>query len=77
MEGVLKRERMPPLQYVEGPCEQCGALTEREAERVCKQSQDATGEWSCAGDFRNGKSIVPTPDSLKILDEWIDRYVRT
>lgn len=69
-------DQMPPLDYVRGPCQQCGALTEREADRMCTQTQDETGEYSCAGDFRRGYSYVPTPESVKILDEWIDRRMR-
>lgn len=68
--------RMPAPIYQVAPCPQCGAATEDEANAMCKQSQDASGEWYCAGEFDpHGRSIVATPESLAAIDEWIDRQM--
>lgn len=65
--------KMPAPIYQRAPCPQCGATTEDEANSMCKQSQDVTGEWTCAGEFdRSGHSVVPTPESLAAIDTWID-----
>lgn len=68
--------KMPAPIYQLGPCPQCGATTESEATGMCTQSQDVTGEWTCAGEFdRHGRSVVPTPESLAAIDKWIDRQM--
>lgn len=68
--------RAPAIKYERGPCPQCGAETDTQAETMCKQTCDQTGEWSCAGEFdRNGHSIRPTAASVANLDAWIDRHM--
>jgi hypothetical protein len=70
-DGVRGAVVVPPLKYKRKPCSQCGARTEKQAETVCKQQQDVTGEYSCAGEFdRFGWSIQPTPESIKTMDDW-------
>lgn len=68
--------KMPAPIYQWAPCPQCGATTEDEANGLCHQSQDETGEWNCVGEFdRHGRSVVPTQESLIAIDKWIDRQM--
>lgn len=71
---VSTTDPMPALAYALGPCLKCGARTEVEAETRCLQTQDQTGEWSCPGEFdEHGDSIVPSAESIKMIDDWCDR----
>ena len=64
------------LGFVPAPCPQCGARNEDEANGLCKQTQDQTGEYNCAGDFNEqGISVQPTPESIAAMDAWIDEQV--
>lgn len=64
---------MPDLQFAPAPCPQCGAINEDEANDKCTQTQDQTGEYSCAGEFNDaGQSIQATEASLAAMDQWID-----
>lgn len=68
------REPMPAMTYKRGPCIKCGARTEKQAETKCRPTQDMTGEWSCPGEFDDkGWSKVPSPESIKAIDDWCDR----
>lgn len=63
----------PSLIYVRGPCINCGAVDEVEAETKCRPVTDQTGEWYCDADFdAEGFSIIPTEESLKALDAYYD-----
>lgn len=63
----------PSLKYERAPCPACGALTEADAQMMCKPSTDDTGEVSCVGEFNaQGFSIQPTAASLAAIDRWID-----
>jgi hypothetical protein len=68
--------KMPPVRFEPGPCPGCGATTEVEANTMCKPSTDQTGEVSCAGEFDgSGRSIVPTTESIKAINDWIDQQM--
>lgn len=73
-EEVLEGERCG-LVYVSAPCPKCGANTEDEAGNICKPSSDETGERSCPGEFKNGVSVQPTPESIADMNRWIDEQV--
>lgn len=63
------------LVYVPAPCPQCGALTEEQAGKICQQTSDETGEYYCSGEFKNGLSVQPTPESIAEMNAWIDAQV--
>ena len=68
---------MPPLKYKRRACSQCGAKTQRQAEKVCKQTQGIDGDYHCAGEFDStGWSVQPTDDSIKAMDNWCDREAK-
>ena len=68
---------MPAAKYKLGPCSQCGARTERQAETRCRATQGIDGDYHCAGEFdANGRSIVVTPESIKAIDAWCDAYAK-
>lgn len=69
-ERQLSKRQPPALVYVPTPCPQCGAVTEKDAETMCKQTCDETGEYSCEGEFQDGISVQPTPESLKAWDNF-------
>ncbi len=60
----------PALVFVPTPCPGCGATTELEAETMCNPQSDQTGERSCNGEFQDGVSVQPTPESLKAWDNF-------
>lgn len=67
----------PRPEYEPAPCPQCGALNATQAETMCKQTQDWTGEYTCDGEFNEqGVSVAITAASLKALDDWCDRMGR-
>ena len=67
----MKCPPAPDIELAQAPCPDCGAQTEDEAENICKPKTDETGERYCAGEFDlYGRSVVPTPESLKKLDSW-------
>lgn len=61
--------------YVPAPCPQCGAATEKEAGKICRQTSDQTGEYWCAGEFKGGVSVQPTPESVAAANAAIDAMV--
>lgn len=64
-------EKPPALKFKEAPCILCGARTERQAETRCKPSLGIDDEYTCPGEFNaRGYSHVPTPESMKWLDDW-------
>lgn len=68
---------MPPLKYEAAPCPQCGACGEEEANELCQQVQDQTGEYYCDGEFdANGVSIQPTAESLAAQERWYEEQGR-
>lgn len=72
----IHRRQSPRTVYKQGLSAREICAIEDEANRMCKQSQDATGEWTCAGEFdRHGRSVVATPESLAAIDRWIDRQM--
>lgn len=68
----------PEVKMGIGPCPDCGATTEKDAETMCKPRVAPDGEWFCAGVFdARGNSMVETPESLRALDEWCERQPRS
>lgn len=62
---------MPEVSYQNGPCPGCGARDMDEADRMCRPQSDQTGERYCSGRFNeHGMSEIPTPESLKAIDDW-------
>lgn len=66
----MDKPKAPDLVFVPTPCPGCGATTELEAETMCKPMSDETGERFCNGEFKDGISVQPTPESLKALDNF-------
>lgn len=65
---------MPELKFKPEPCWKCGAVTEKDAETMCKPSTDQTGERYCGSDFYNGFAVAPTEESALAMDAWINLH---
>lgn len=69
---MAKCPPMPDLKYHREACWKCGAVTEIDAETMCKPSTDQTGERYCGSDFHEGFAVAPTSESVLAMDAWID-----
>jgi hypothetical protein len=64
----------PELKYQREPCHKCGAVTEVDAETMCKPESDETGERWCGSDFHEGYAVAPTQESLLAECAWYDAH---
>lgn len=67
----------PATEYEHRPCAVCGALTDADAETMCKQSSDQSGEYWCNGgaeevSYPDGRLRFETAASLAALDAYYD-----
>jgi hypothetical protein len=70
MQKALDEANHAQDEYIkDGVCAQCGARSMAEAAGICSQSQDATGEYSCAGENLWEEERQGIEDAADAVDE--------